>query len=236
MQRGGRNGFRTLVRILRIMDDDGNRQLNRYEFLNGLNTYGIFPSPLEMDELMIHFDRDNSGQITVSEFCLAVVGEMSNFRKNLVMQAYTLLDANCDGIVKMEDITRLYDASRHPEVLAGQKTIKIVMQEFIKMWDKNSDDVITPHEFLDYYNDLSAGIDNDQYFELMVRNGWHLSGGEGAAQCTSCRRVLVVHQDGHETVEEIKNDLGIGPKDEARILERLRQQGINDIKEIKIYG
>ena len=47
-------------------------------------------------------------------------------------------------------------------------------------------------------------IDNDDYFELMVRNAWHLSGGEGWSENTSCRRVLVTHTDGRQTVEEIK--------------------------------
>ena len=32
-------------------------------------------------------------------------------------------------------------------------------------------------EFCDYYTDLSAGIDDDEYFEMMMRNLWHISGG-----------------------------------------------------------
>ena len=32
---------------------------------------------------------------------------------------------------------------------------------------------------MNYYNNVSASIDNDDYFELMIRNAWHISGGEG---------------------------------------------------------
>ncbi len=46
---------------------------------------------------------------------------------------------------------------------------------------------------MDYYADLSASVDNDVYFELLVRNTWHVSGGEGLATNTSCRRVLVIY-------------------------------------------
>eukprot|EP01006_Ploeotia_vitrea_P003754 TRINITY_DN113175_c0_g1_i1.p1 TRINITY_DN113175_c0_g1~~TRINITY_DN113175_c0_g1_i1.p1 ORF type:complete len:617 (+),score=91.89 TRINITY_DN113175_c0_g1_i1:91-1941(+) len=236
LQRGGRNGFRTLVRILKIMDDDGNRKLNRYEFQNGLNTYGIFPNQLEMDELMMYFDADNSGLITVTEFMKAVTGEMSERRKNLVRQAYALLDTTCDGVVTLKELKGKFDATKHPEVLAGDKTIKEVLTEFAKSWDKNEDGQITLAEFMDYYHDISAGIDLDDYFELMIRNAWHMSGGEGVAQCTSCRRVLVIHEDGHQTVEEIKNDLGIGPNDEDKMIRKLQEQGIMDIKKIKLYG
>lgn len=38
----------------------------------------------------------------------------------------------------------------------------------------------------------------------MIRNAWHISGGEGWCENTTCRRVLVTHKDGTQTVEEIK--------------------------------
>jgi hypothetical protein len=37
-----------------------------------------------------------------------------------------------------------------------------------------------------------------------MRNAWHISGGEGWCANSSCRRVLVTHADGKQTVEEIK--------------------------------
>lgn len=41
-----------------------------------------------------------------------------------------------------------------------------------------------------------------------MRNAWHISGGQGVCGNTTCRRVLVTHADGTQTVEEIPNDLG----------------------------
>ena len=41
LERGGENGFRGLTRTLRIMDDNGNRNLDKAELKNGLQTYGI---------------------------------------------------------------------------------------------------------------------------------------------------------------------------------------------------
>lgn len=59
-------------------------------------------------------------------------------------------------------------------------------------------------EFCSYYSNISASIDDDDYFELMMRNAWHISGGEGWCANTSNRRVLVTHAGGKQTVEEIK--------------------------------
>jgi hypothetical protein len=40
---------------------------------------------------------------------------------------------------------------------------------------------LTPEEFVEYYNNVSSSIgenyaDNDQYFELMLKNAWNLEG------------------------------------------------------------
>jgi hypothetical protein len=35
---------------------------------------------------------------------------------------------------------------------------------------------VTLDEFMEYYNNVSASIDNDQYFELMMINSWKLLG------------------------------------------------------------
>ena len=35
---------------------------------------------------------------------------------------------------------------------------------------------VTPEEFHEYYNNVSASVDNDQYFELMMINSWKLYG------------------------------------------------------------
>ena len=111
-----------------------------------------------------------------------------------------------------------------------------MLQEFISAWDKDGNATITFKEFCEYYEDLGAPIDNEDYFELMIRNAWHISGGTGVAANTSCRRVLVTHNDGTQTVEEIKNDIRMKPDDIAAMKQNLMQQGITDIKKIQLYS
>merc|ERR1711975_99379 len=106
-----------------------------------------------------------------------------------------------------------------------------------EQWEtQKADGIITREEFDDYYTDVSASIDDDEYFELMMRNAWHISGGEGWSANTSCRRVLVIHKDGSQTVEEIKNDLGIKDTDIDVMIANLKQQGITDIDRIQLYA
>ena len=100
------------------------------------------------------------------------------------------------------------------------------MTEFLETFEVGGekDGHVTRREFDKYYQNVSSSIDDDDYFELMMRNAWHISGGEGWCANTSNRRVLVTHSDGTQSVEEIKNDLGIGAADTRAINANLRAQ------------
>ena len=73
---------------------------------------------------------------------------------------------------------------------------------------------------------MSASIDLDDYFELMIRNAWHIPGGEGWCANTANKRVLVTHPDGSQTVECINDDLGLDLNDPAAIQAKLQEQGV----------
>lgn len=47
---------------------------------------------------------------------------MNNFRKKLVAQAFNKIDADKSGYLEYNDIKDLYNAKRHPDVIAGKKT------------------------------------------------------------------------------------------------------------------
>lgn len=99
-----------------------------------------------------------------------------------------------------------------------------------------TDGKVTPEEFMNYYNNVSSSIDNDDYFELMMRNAWHISGGEGWCANSSCTRVLVTHTDGRQTVEELKNDMGMKKGDKEAMMANLAAQGITDVVDIAGTG
>lgn len=240
LENGGRFGFRSMAALLKRFDRDGNRQLSKDELRDGLAGWGLRTTPFEMDTLMRHFDRDKSGQITVDEFVKGIRTELSPKRRDLVLQAHRQLDRNLDGRVTVTELVELYDASGHPDVLSGRRTVEEATAEFASGWLLDEDQVVTLDEFVDYYTDIGSGIDNDEYFELLVRNVWHLGGGKGASANTTCMRVRVLHKDGRETSEVVKNDIGIARMDvstlerEQIIIQRLKQQGIIDA--VRIVG
>ena len=50
-----------------------------------------------------------------------------------------------------------------------------VYKQFMSMWDTQvADSIVTFDEFCDYYRDVSASVDTDEYFGLMMKNAWKL--------------------------------------------------------------
>ena len=162
---------------------------------------------------------------------------MSSRRVRLVDQAFDVLDRDGNGAVEPEDIINCYDASKHPDVLAGKRSPDEVLREFLDTFDVGGvvDGKVTRPEFENYYSNISASIDDDDYFELMIRNAWHISGGEGAAANSANRRVLVTAADGSQSVQEIRDDLGLKADDKVGMMARLRAQGV-DAANVSLYG
>ncbi len=64
----GVRGFVGLQRKFKIMDDDGNRQLNLVEFKKGIKETGLNLTDLQISQLFSLFDRDRNGSIDFDEF------------------------------------------------------------------------------------------------------------------------------------------------------------------------
>lgn len=100
---------------------------------------------------------------------------MNETRIKYIAGAYDKLDVNKDGLVTLEDIAKLYDVSQHPDVMAKKKTPEEAYREFMSMWDtQNADGIVTFQEFCEYFRDVSASIDTDEYFAAMMVSAWKL--------------------------------------------------------------
>ena len=151
-------------------------------------------------------------------------------RQKLVNLAFDVVDKTGDDSVTIDDLRSVYDCSQHPGILDGSLTEDDVLARFVDMWDQGEKDgVVTREEFMEYYADVGASIDGDEYFELMIRNAWHIGGGGGEAENSTNLRVLCLFRDGHHEVVVLDNDMGLGnPKSkeyEKRVVERLRKEG-----------
>jgi len=68
-----------------------------------------------------------------------VRGSMNAFRKALVKLAFEKLDKDGNGHIDIHDIKNVYDASKHPAVIQGKKTIEEILTEFLETFEAHHD-------------------------------------------------------------------------------------------------
>lgn len=179
----GARGIIGISKSFKIMDDDNSGQLDSNEFAKALSSYRISTDEKEIEAIFNTFDPDRNGQINYEEFLRGLMGEMNERRVKLVQRAFNVIDKDRSGVLDQTDIKHTYNAKKHPDVLAGKRTEEDILIEFLDTFEaafasknqgKTRDGRVAFEEFMEYYQSVSASIDNDEYFEVMMTNTWNL--------------------------------------------------------------
>ncbi len=226
----GAKGLAGLARRFKLSDKDHSSSLSVVEFQIAMRECKVGLTDAEAAALFATFDRDGNGEVNYNEFLRTLSGGLSVRRKRLVHMAFQVLDKDGNGVIELSDIAAAYNTSKHPQFMSGQRTKEDILMEFLsgfEVGDGEKDGKVTVQEFENYYSALSASIDSDNYFELMIRNAWHITGGEGVAANSANMRVLVTHSDGTQEVVTLLNDMGIEAGNKREVVLRLREQGVD---------
>jgi Ca2+-binding EF-hand superfamily protein len=113
------------------MDDDNSKSLNKPEFNKAMQDFALGFTPKQCSDLFDYFDVDNGGTISYDEFLRAVRGPMNMARKKCVAQAFKKLDKDGNGWIDINDVRGVYNAKKHPDVIAGKKSEDDILKEFL---------------------------------------------------------------------------------------------------------
>ena len=161
---------RALARVVRNFDD-GDGRIDKQELAVGLRSYlGFEMDKQDFDHVWAYFDTDDSGDISVDEFLTGIRGNLNHRRMKAVTEAYEKLDRDSSGDISLNEIESHYDVTHHPKVMSGEWSRKEALEDFLKQWDANADASVSKEEFIDFFKDVSLGIDENEDFIKCMRN------------------------------------------------------------------
>ena len=114
---------------------------------------------MDAERLFNVFDKNGDGKIIFDEFLKTLCGELSPLRVRLVQECFKKLDVNGNNLLDLSEVKQVFDPSRHPDVVAGVKTIEEARFSFFDLFTTfhnasvgfTGETAITLEEFLEYH-------------------------------------------------------------------------------------
>lgn len=75
-----------------------------------------------IEKVFSAFDINRDGSVNYDEFLRTIRGELNEFRRNLVIKAFKVMDKDGSGIIDINDIRGVYNAKFHPDVINKKRT------------------------------------------------------------------------------------------------------------------
>lgn len=111
-----------------------------------------------------------------------IVGDLNQYRLNIVKQAFHHLDKNQNGALDIDEVKSKFDPSRHPDAQTGTRTVDDCGFEFVDMFNTHHNVThnfqqtreVSLDEFIDYHRYISAFIESDKVFKTFMSGVWNM--------------------------------------------------------------
>jgi Ca2+-binding EF-hand superfamily protein len=184
IKKRGTRGIMSLLRYFMIANESYNHTINFDLFDQYLKDYRIPISEEDEKKIFEKFDINKSGLINYDNLVNEIIGELNDFRQDLIIKIFEKFDPNQSGFAYLSDIRNGFNEKNHPHVLSGKKNEQEVLSEFLDNLDYyfnllnqnklNDDGMIEIKDFIEFYKIISGSIENDKEFENIVCSVWDL--------------------------------------------------------------
>jgi Ca2+-binding EF-hand superfamily protein len=158
----GGGGIQALRKKYLRPGESGDRRIDlAQELPNLLADIKILLSPEDQVELARLLDRDGNGSLEFDEFLFCLAPHLNPVRTQWVNKVFDKLDKDKDGLLTRADFARA--ATTDPRY-----------NDLCRICDRNGSGSVDNEEFINYYRELSPGIDRDDDFIAVLLSAWKL--------------------------------------------------------------
>jgi Ca2+-binding EF-hand superfamily protein len=171
-----------LLSLIKKLNLPNYSKIDRIELKNALVEWGIniFQqyNSRYLDMILDNVDKGKLGLIDLKDFFSLIHGSMSSKREKALIDVFSVsLDPSNSGFVLIPELRKKFRGEDHPLVSLGGYSDQFAFEHLLQSCQIPSIGSekykFTLNAFLDYYGDLSAAIEDDDYFLGIVRSNWN---------------------------------------------------------------
>ena len=154
---------------------DGANKIEKDDFLTCLRDIGFFLPKAANEKLVQYYDKDIDGYVYFVEFLKALRGEPNEERQKVIDEAFHKFEKDGSGMIDIRDLKGVFNANKHPKVVSGEITQEQAFDEFSRNFnDHTGAGKIQQCEWNDYYAAVSASVEDDEHFIMLVKSTWQI--------------------------------------------------------------
>ena len=183
ISRGSKSIF-SFQRMLTIHDRNHTGQISLDDFITIFQTYNLNFTYSEIRNIFQIYDINQTGNINYDTLLSNLIGQMNERRLLKLQKVFETFNKNENGEVLMSEIKQKYNSSRNPDVVNEKKTKEEVYGEFLDKLEifreyndnlkGNFSTTMNYNEFINFYNEISMNIKDDNLFDYLLNNCWDL--------------------------------------------------------------
>ena len=173
------NGITLLTFIKKLKE----RQMNNQRItLNDLYNILLEMSiNISLNDLKLLFNalNKNNNIMQINKLINLIKGNLDEKRKIIIVTTFENIDFEKKGEISIQSLKEMFNAKNHPDVLKGIKSQEGVFEQFCysidlycEVNDVQKNGYLTLEKFVDYYSGVSACIQDDDYFENLLKGIW----------------------------------------------------------------
>ena len=154
---------------------DGANKIEKDDFLTCLRDIGLFLPKAANEKLVQYYDKDIDGYVYFVEFLEALRGQPNSERQKVIDEAFHKFEKDGSGMIDIRDLKGVFNAEKHPKVVSGEITQEQAFDEFSRNFnDHTGAGKIQRCEWNDYYAAVSASVEDNEHFIMLVKSTWQI--------------------------------------------------------------